>query len=186
MPPSDPCGRLDLWRVKMRPPPYCSCGPSLPDAMTSANSASLRAMRILTAAVLPLALVIGLGSAATPAANGASSSLREHVQLALTEYRSGLRHEDGELTCSRMTLRLRRAALSALASEGTAGLGCVSLVEIYGRELYNDMKDSGRRVRSVTRTVRNGARARTTTGGTFCVRLVDRRWRVDSTEAGCR
>lgn len=154
--------------------------------MTSANSALLRAMRLLTAAVLPLTLAIGVGSTATPAANGASGSLRDHVQLALTEFRSGLRHEDGELTCSRMTLRHRRAMLSALASGGIAGLGCVLVVEIYGREVYNDMKDSGRRVRSVTRTVRNGARARTTTGGTFCVRLVDRRWRIDSIEAGCR
>lgn len=146
----------------------------------------LRSKLIHAAAVLPLVLAIGVGSTATPAATGASSSLRDHVQLALTEYRSGLRHEDGELTCSRMTLRHRRALLSALASEGIAGMGCVLLVEIYGREVYNDMKDTGRRVRSVTRTVRNGARARTTTGGTFCVRLVDRRWRIDSNQAGCR
>lgn len=153
--------------------------------MTSASVARWRDRRILTA-VLPLIFAIGLGSNATPVAKGASSSLQDHVQLALTEFRSGLRHEDGELTCSRMTLRLRRVVLSALASEGVAGLGCVMVMNIYGRELYNDMKGSGSRVRAVTRTVHNGARARTTTGGTFCVRRVDRRWRIDSNEAGCR
>lgn len=85
-----------------------------------------------------------------------------------------------------MTLRLRQTVLSAFASGGLAGMGCVSVLGIFGRELYNDMKDSGQRVRSVTRTVHHGARARTTTGGTFCVRLVDRRWRIDSNQAGCR
>ena len=154
--------------------------------MTSADSAVPGAMRITTAAALALTLAIGVGSTAAPAASASSASLRDHVQLALTEFRSGLRHEDGELTCSRMTLRYRRGLLSAVASEGIAGLGCVSLVDMFGREVYNDMTNNGRTVRSVTRTVHNGARARTTTGGTFCARLVDRRWRIDSNEAGCR
>lgn len=163
-------------------PPARDC----PIRMTSANGAVRRAMRILTTAALPLILAIGVGSIATPAANGASGSLRDHVQLALTEYRSGLRHEDGELTCSRMTLRHRREVLSAAASGGLAGVGCVRLIGIFGREVYNEIKDDGSRVRAVTRTVRNGARARTTTGGAFCVRLVDRRWRIDSNAADCR
>jgi hypothetical protein len=136
-----------------------------------------RADRRKTPAVVAAALSTGLAIAASAFAQAPEPSTRAAVQRALTEFRSGLRHSDGELACSRMTLRLRQQLLAVWKREtSTTGLGCEAVIEIYGSQIYDP--NSGRTIRTV---VFDGARARacTTTGGRANFVRERGRWRLD-------
>lgn len=129
--------------------------------------------RILTVTALAAGLVVPPSADATNA-----STLRAQLQNAYTEFRSGLRHEDGDLTCGRMTFGYRRQLLSGLAEEGVAGLGCVAFVESYGRELYNELDPHNARLGRVRRASATRARALQWVGGSICFAEVDGRWRI--------
>lgn len=123
-------------------------------------------------------IVTALGAGlALPSAAGASG-LRGQVQNAYTEFRSGMRHEDGDLTCGRMTLAYRRQLLAAVVQEGVAGVGCVAFIETYGREIYNSFDGRGARLGQVTRASAISARALQQTGGSICFARVAGRWRI--------
>src|SRR5215211_2735400 len=93
-------------------------------------------------------LSTGLTIAAPAFAQAPEPSTRTAVQRALTEFRSGLRHSDGELACSRMTLRLRQQLLAVWARETkTRGVGCEGVIDIYGSQIY--APNSGRTIRTV-------------------------------------
>ena len=125
----------------------------------------------------PLAVV--LGALALPSAAHAESMTKPAVQRAFTDWKSGLRHEDGERVCGRMTFRYRRELLSKIAKEtGVAGLGCVSLFDSYGREIYDDTRS--RRLRRISIDGRRARAVTVETGDTVCFfRDADRRWRLN-------
>lgn len=112
-----------------------------------------------------------------PAQAGAESATGAAVQRAFTEFKSGLRHEDGDLACSRMTLRYRTSVLAALADQdGVAGIGCVTFIETYGREAYNEI--NARRLSRIT--VRGSYASASAPGTRLTFRRVDGRWRIDT------
>jgi hypothetical protein len=119
---------------------------------------------------------LAVGLAVPPAAD--ASTLRHQVQNAYTEFRSGMRHEDGDLACGRMTLGYRIQLLAEVADEGVAGLGCVTLIELYGREVYNEMDPRNGRLERVRRASPTRALALQRMGGSICFARVDGRWRI--------
>ena len=117
-----------------------------------------------------------IAPAATAAPSAGEPSTPAAVQRAFTEWRSGLRHEDGELACSRMTRAARQAVIAAMAEEGVTGLGCAVILNIAGRELWTSVKS--RRLHAI---VVRGARARAVTnvGSRVVFRRESGRWKLD-------
>jgi hypothetical protein len=122
--------------------------------------------------------VVALAAGVAAPSASAAPSLHHQLQNAYTEFRSGLRHEDGDLTCGRMTLQYRRQILGAVADEGVAGLGCVAFVQEYGRELYNELDPRNARLGQVKHASATRARALQRLGGSICFARVDGRWRI--------
>lgn len=134
--------------------------------------------RILAACLITFLAAVSVAGAA----DGRRSirAERASVQLALTEFRSGLRHEDGELTCSRMTKRYRQKLIDIAVDEGLRGLGCVGTINVLGRLLYDEVGSTGRKlVKTKIYDRRRQARARTNSGGRICFRKQGGDWRID-------
>ncbi len=130
--------------------------------------------------VLKIALGAVVGFLAlAPASSPASSraSVERSIRTAFTEFKSGLRHADGKLTCSRMTLRYRQQILSAAASGGVAGVGCETFFDVNGRDIYNDIKS--KKLLSIS-VKGSRAKAKTDAGSLIIFVRSSGRWRLDS------
>jgi len=128
--------------------------------------------------LLPLLVVTATVAPAltmSAAAQTVEPSTPSAVQRAFTDWRSGLRHEDGERACSRMTSSARQAVIAAMAEEGITGLGCATILDIGGRDLWSSMKS--RRLHGV---VVSGTRARaiTNVGSRVSFRREGGRWKL--------
>lgn len=75
-----------------------------------------------------------------------------------------------------MTLGYRAKCLRRSPKRASPGSGCVTSIEWYGREVYNDMDPrNGGRGRRVSAT---RAQALQRMGGSLCFARVDGRWRI--------
>lgn len=136
-------------------------------------------MRTPTAGRLagPVAVIAFLALAGAAVGSASDNGAKRHIRQAFTDFRSGLRHENGERACGRMTLRYRRELLSGAAEGGVAGLGCVRVIESVGRELYNTI--ISRTLTEITMRGDHRARAYTNANSTICFRREHGRWRLD-------
>jgi len=94
-------------------------------------------------AVPKIALAIVLSAlVCAPAASASKASDMAAMQRAVTDFKSSLRHNDGERACSRMTLKVRKQLLAIIVAEipGHAGAGCVRMMDLYGRDVYVEFK----------------------------------------------
>jgi len=136
-------------------------------------------MRMRNGLILAVVLMALLPGQQAGAAD--PSKTKASIKLAYTEFRSGLRHSDGELACSRMTLHLRGQILGVFADElGTSGVGCEDTIDRYGRAIYNEIRNDGRHLARIALINTTRARARTTTGGSACFRRDEGRWKLHS------
>lgn len=100
-------------------------------------------------AVLKVALAIVLSAlVCAPAASASAASDREiasPVRHAVQDWKSAIRHSDGERACGRMTLRYRRQFIGAFIDSDPifAGMGCASLIDAFGRRLYVEAEIKG-------------------------------------------
>lgn len=136
----------------------------------------MRSLRVLLVGVVVGSLVLA------PASSSASSraSVERSIRTAFTEFKSGLRHADGKLTCSRMTLRYRQQILSAAASGGVAGVGCETFFDVNGRDFYNDIKS--KKLLSIS-VKGSRAKAKTDAGSLIVLVRSTGRWRLDSAKS---
>lgn len=150
-----------------------------------------RVEQLLPAAALTLALTVAMtvamtvgGAAASEASGGAvaAASAKTRIKFSYRTWRSAMRHEDGETACSLMTLKFRKGLISAVAEGGVAGVGCETIIDVTGREVYQDQLKG--RATSLSRidVRRSRADARTNTGERVCFALDRGRWKLSGTQ----
>ena len=122
-------------------------------------------------------VVVGITAVAIIAPASADASEADSVRHAVTELKSGLRHNDGPKACGRMTLRLRKQIIGIFvkADPSLAGRGCADILSMYGRQIF---EANGK----ITNIKVNGRCANfrgASSGKKFHARKVEGRWLYD-------
>ena len=143
---------------------------------TCGRTHSSSGARISSAALVALIVLACCASAVAVARAESPARARQSIRFAFTQLKSGLRHNDGELACSRMSLPLRQQLLGEVARKtGAAGVGCVDTMGVYGRTTYEQIGP----VRVLSIDVRHTrAWARSSGGGLMCFIRDGERWKL--------
>ncbi len=143
-------------------------------------------------AVLKLTLAILLSAfLCAPAASASAASDRKiasSVRHAVEDWKSAIRHSDGERACGRMTLRYRRQFIGAFIDSDPifAGMGCESLIDSFGRRLYIEGEIKGTKPGKIRVHDSKCADWKRSRGDHFRVVKQDGRWKLAGPGHRCR